>query len=281
MGIEDVEIQNPTDMEADLAQLGADMFELAPRGQQEPQGEQNPVGEAQPPEQYQEHGQETVPNEAIRLDKMRKQRDEARDQQNQLANQMAELKGKLSVLEKGDVTESAPDATEYMDETQKFLFNENKSLKETLGKLTDVVSNIQNEGSKRKLQEQENRFFESNPSLKTNREQFVGDMLDYLETKPSIKSSLKKGEINLSEVYGMYSASKPQSTKTTQVGNPDKIFSGHSESVPSGRPQSSDAAVAHRKAVNILNDRHSTNKGDAAEFLKKEITNNIISLLDN
>jgi hypothetical protein len=273
MGIENVEIKNSDQVNQDLQALGTQMFG------DPTQGEPNVEGEAQPSDQVQEQTEE-MPNASIRLDKMRKQRDEERTARSDLEKRLAQMEGKLSVLDKSNDVESEADPTDYMDDTQKFLYNENKSLKETIGKLTNVVEGIQTDGSKQRLQEQEDRFFDNNPNLKANKDQFVDDMLDYLKAKPNIKKMLKNGEVNLSEVYGMYNASNPQSTKTARVSDPDKIFSGHSEGVPSGKPQAADVAVQHRKAMQILHDRDSTNKGQAVDFLRQEITNNIISQLD-
>lgn len=241
------------------------------------QGESKIVGETQPTTQE----QEDIPNASIRLEKMRRQRDEDRQKVSELERKLAEMTGKLSVLEKSDDSEdSGVDPTEYMDDTQRFLYNENQQLKETISKLTHVVQGIQTDSSKKKLEDQENRFFDNNPQLKENREQFVEDMLGYLKDKPSIKEMLKNGEVSLSEVYGMYSASRPQSTKTSQVSNPDRVFSGSSEPAPVGKAQSAEFEAARKKARQILHDPDSTNKKQAVEFLQKDITNDIISQLD-
>jgi hypothetical protein len=155
-----------------------------------------------------------------------------------------------------------------------------QQLKNTINKLTEVVQGIQEKGSKTKLQKQEESFFESNPDLKQNKEEFIEDLLGYLNEKPTVKKMLKNGEMNLFEVYGMYKAGNPKSSKTTQVSNPDRLFSGHSKSVPVSRTQDSNSELASKKALQILRDRDSTNKGQAAKHIQNQIVGDILSFLD-
>jgi len=272
MSLEDIEIKNP---EALTKEMGEAVFNQLFEG--EPAGEPKPDSAAQLSDDEQ---LEDIPNASIRLDKLKKQRDEERSRAQDLERRLAQMEGKLSVLDKGDSQDDEVDPTEYMDDTQKFLFNENQQLKDNISKLTDAVQGMQNEGSKKKLEDQESRFFENNPELNKNRDEFVEDMLSYLKDKPSIKSMLKAGEVSLAEVHGMYSASKPKSVKNSQVSNPDKVFSGHSGSLPASKNSNSESQAVRRKAINILNNRDSTNKKEATDFLQKEITEDIISQLD-
>jgi len=275
MALEDIEIKNSAEVVKEMGEVVFDQL----FGDEQPR-EQKQFDEAQSSHQ---EVPEDIPNASIRLDKMRQQRDDERQQRHEIEKRMAQMEGKMSVLDKGNDGEEAVDPTEYMDDTQKFLFNENKGLKDNISKLTNVVQGIQTEGSKKKLEAQENVFFENNPHLnvtKEKRAEFVDDMLIYLKDKPSIKSSLKSGEIKLSEVYGMYTASKPKSVKTSQVSNPDIVFSGHSDSVPVDKTQDGEFQVARRKALSILHDKDSTNKKNAADFLKNEITQDIVSQLE-
>lgn len=275
MSIEDIELKNPDILTQEMGDMVlSSMFGEEEQG--DVQVEQKPSSEAQLGEQE----QEDIPNASIRLEKMRSQRDEERQQRLDLEKRLAQMEGKLSVLDKGESTDDVVDPTEYMDDTQRLLFNENQQLKETVKKLTDAVQNIQTEGSKKKLEEQENRFFENNPNLGKNREQFVEDMLEYLENKPAVKSMLKNGEVSLGEVYGMYSASKPKSTKTSEVSNPDRVFSGSSEPVQAGKSNSAELELARKKAMSILSSKDSTNKKQAVDFLQKDITDSILSQLD-
>lgn len=271
MSTDSVELKDPESLTKNMgAEILSAMFGDKFQGELKSKGEAQPLGKKQ----------EDIPNASIRLDKMKNQRDEERKLRSELEKRLAQMEGKLSVLEKPKGAEDEVDPTEYMDDTQRLLYNENQKLKDTISKLTEVVNGIQTEGTKKKLEEQENRFFDNNPKLKENRDQFVKDMLDYLENKPAIKKMLKSGDITLSEVYGMYEGSKPKSTKTTEISDPNLVFSGSSSSVPAGKTEEIDINQARSKASRILNDKESVNKKAAIDFYLKDIVGNITSQLD-
>lgn len=276
MSLEDIEIKAPG------AEMGAAVFDGLFGEEQKQDSSQAPVepkqsGDAQPTDQVQN---ESIPNEAIRFEKMREQRDAERQARADLEKRLAQAEGKLSVLEPGDSNEDTPEPTEYMSDTEKFLYNESQKLKEMMEKVTGVVDGIQTEGTKTKLQIQEEQFFENNPELKERRQEFINEMLGYLDGKPRVKEMLKAGELSIQEIYGMHKAANPKSTKVSQVSNPEKLFSGHTGSVPVGRAPDAEAAQAKRRASEILHDPNSTNKREAVEFLQKGIVNEIISILD-
>lgn len=223
---------------------------------------------------------EDIPNASIRLDKMKAQRDVERNKAIELERQLSEMRGKLSVLEKSDNAEvSENDPTEYMDDIQKALFNENKALKDTMSKMAKAVEKLQVESTTKNLQEQEDRFLDNNPDLKKNKDEFVDNMLGYLENKPAIKNMFRDGQITLQEIYGMYSSTMPKSKKTSKVSNPDKVFSGASDTGSVNKSDDFENQRIRKQAEKILGNPNSTNKGEAVRFLQKDITDSIISEL--
>ena len=217
-----------------------------------------------------------LPNASIRLDKMRDQRDEARHKISELEKQLAEKDGKLSVLEQNDVED---DPTEYMTDNEKLMFEHSRELDEKINKIVDVVNSMQTENSRKKLDDQEANFFNNNPQLKQQKEVVVKELLDYVNTKPYLKEGLRSGQINIDEAYGAYQASNPSPKIQTQVKNPEQVFSGGSQALPTS-PDLLDMNVVRNKATAILRDKHSTNKAQAVDVLHKDITQNIISMLD-
>lgn len=279
MSANDVEFKDP---EALTQEMGEAIFTEMFGEDHGFKGEPKLQSEAQPVEQnenIQPSDDKEVPNAQIRLDKMRQQRDEERSQRAELEKRLAQMEGKLSVLDKKDDSDNA-DPFDYMDETQQFLYKQNQELKDTVEKLANSVQGMKEEGSRAKLTEQENQFFENNPELKDNRDKFVNDMLDYLDDKPGIKKMLRDGELKLSEVYGMYTANNPKSVKQSQVSDPDKVFSGSSNAVSAGKTSELDQDVAYKKALQILHTKDSTNKKQATDFIGDKITQDIISQLE-
>jgi hypothetical protein len=280
MSLEDIEFKNPAEVTKEMGDaVYADLFgeeNQQPTVQDEPKP-QDDAQSVEPEASQESELIEDIPNASIRLEKLKKQRDEERQQRADLEKELAEMRGKLSVLENKGNDADESDPTEYMDETQKFLFNQNKQLKEDMAKLVEVVQKREEEVSSNRLKEEENRFFENNPDLKKNKDEFVEDILGYLGDKPSIKKMLVDGKVSLGEVYGMYSASKPKSVKKTQVSNPDKVFSGHSSSVPANKSQEAETDANLKKAISILHDRESRNKAAAVNVLQKDIEKHIFA----
>ena len=278
MPIEDIEIKAP---EILTQEMGESVFnEMFDQRQPEFQNQDADLGVSESLNQV----EDDIPNASIRLEKMKKQRDDATKEMQTLKEQFAELKGQISAFKdfnnnNGDIDPEV-DPTEYMDDVQKLNYTENQKIKEQVKQLTDVIQGIQTDKTKDKIQKQEDNFFDSKPELKAKKDEVVGELLDYLQDKPSIKAMIKDGSVTLNEVYGMYSASKPQSTKRSQVSNPDKIFSGHSEPVQANRDQVSENDVNRKKALSILRNKESMNKSDAVNYLKDTITSDLISQLD-
>jgi len=278
MPIEDIEIKAP---EILTQEMGESVFnEMFDQKQPGVKNQDADLGVSESLNQV----EDDIPNASIRLEKMKKQRDDATQEMQALKEQFAELKGQISAFKdlnnnNGDI-DTEVDPTEYMDDVQKLNYTETQNLKEQVKQLTDVIQGIQTDKTKDKIQKQEDNFFDSKPELKAKKDEVVGELLDYLKDKPSIKAMIKEGSVTLNEVYGMYSASKPQSTKTSQVSNPDKFFSGHSEPVQSNRDQVSENDVNRKKALRILRNKESMNKSDAVNYLKDTITSDLISQLD-
>lgn len=229
-------------------------------------------GDAQSDSKENKKGSEEVPNFQIRIDKMRNQRDKERENNLELQKKIAQLEGKLSVLNQEE--DNDVDPTEYMDDAQKFLYNENKELKNQLSEISKKLNNIDINENKKNLKDQENRFFENNPELKENREKVVNELLDYLEERPKIKSMLRDGELTVNEVYGIYKSNNPNSTKTSQVNDPKKVFSGHSDSVPLSKTDVDDRYV---QSLNILRGNKSGDKEQAVADVQNVLIDDIIS----
>lgn len=238
----------------------------------------NDLGDAQSSQPEQEE----IPNASIRLEKMRKQRDEERAQRSELERQIAEMKGKLSVLDKsGDGESQEADPTEYMDETQQYLYQQNQELKNTIGQLSEAVNSMKVKESKERLAKQETQFLDQHPELKENKDQFVDDMMGYLDGKPEIARMLSGGNLSLNEVYAMYSAGNPKSTKKAEVSNPDAVFSGSSDSVRARQTDKADIELGIKKANKVLTDPNSTNKAEATEYLLDNVVDTIYSQLNS
>lgn len=225
-----------------------------------------------------ESSTDDIPNAQIRLDKMKNQRDKAQQEKAELEKKLANFEGKLSVLEKRDPDVEEFDPTEHMDETQAFLYNQNKELKEKLETLNQNMTEFKNNKLQETQIQEEKRFFEMNPELQGKKEELISDLKDYLSNKPQVSESLVNNEITIGEVYGMYTASKPRANKKSVVKNPDKVFSGHSNSIPSNKVDSSSKENI-AKANRILADKHSTNKASAVDFLGNQMAEEILSSL--
>lgn len=273
MPLEDIEIKDPAVLSKEM---GESIFkEIFPdRAIESQDGEQKMQGDAQPVDQI----QEDVPNFQIRLDKMRDQRDNSKKELDLMKQHFSEMKGKVSVLEKKDDDEIV-NPTEYMDDTQKYLYGQNQQMQKTIESLVGVVKGMKTGESERDLQDQENRFFDNKPELKEGRQKIVDSVLDYLSDKPEIKEMMRNKKLNLTQVYAMYSSDNPKSVKKTSVSNPDTIFSGHSQSIPAGKAESAESDLVRKKAIQILNDPNSTNKKQATQALNEQISQSIISEL--
>ena len=220
-----------------------------------------------------------MPNSKIRLDKMRDQRDNARKNNNDLANRLSELKGKLSVHEDKDKSDdNDTDPTEYMDDSTKVIYEQNKNIKSEIAELMSTVSKMKQGESVKNLEEQENRFFDNKPELKDKRQEVVDDLLNYLKEKPKMKEMLLDKQLTINQVYASLSASRPSSLKQSEVSNPGAVFSGQSNSAPSAL-EVSQKESNHRKALSILKDKTSVNKREATEFLQSGIVDDIIGAL--
>jgi hypothetical protein len=283
MGLEQLETVNADALNQEISDnLISDLYqeEEAESSSDEPSSNESVLDseEQESDTEGSENLNEDIPNASIRLEKMRSQRDEERQQRFELEKRLAELTGKISVLENSNKdNEDSSDPTEYMSDTEKYLYNQNKGLQENIKMLTDQIEKVAINESTRKLQEEEDRFLESNPDLKKNKDQFVDEMLGYLKDRPQVKQLLADGKIKLAEVYGMYKSTRPSPKKTSKVSDPSKVFSGNSKPTSKG---SDDSDVNLRKALNILHDKHSTNKHEAVGFLQSKITDDIISELD-
>jgi len=278
MGIEDVTIPTQEDV---LNQMGdaimADLF--GEQVQANPEVVPDNVQQPQEQEAQSENVVEDIPNASIRLDKMKAQRDEERQRVLELEKKLARMEGQMEATKPQETTESDVDPTEYMSDVEKELYLKNKALQEQVDLLAKGFSSIEQQKKEESLTKQENQFFENNPELKERREDVVNEVLDYLKDKPEIKTLLRDSKLNISEIYGMVMASKPQSTKVVQKNDPSKVFSNHDSSVASGAADQLDSNHEMKKAIGILRDRESTNKAQAANFMLDAITKDISSSL--
>ena len=262
---------------AEMGDLIANQMFGEPQEPQQEAQESNQSIESQDQqiEDAQAEQNEDIPNASIRLDKMRKQRDEERTRARELERKIAEMEGKLSVLDKNENTEQQVDPTQMMDDTEKYLYEKVQGMEGVISKLAKLTEDLSVDKERGRIKEQEERFFESNPELKERREQYVEEVLDYLEDKPALKDMLRKGQVSLGEINGMYQATKSRSKPKKEVANP-AVFSGHSQSVPKGNDTDTSGGVEYRKAVNILRDKNSRNKAQAVDFLGKQVTQDIL-----
>tara|TARA_R110000787_G_scaffold272740_1_gene380256 strand:+ start:5128 stop:5946 length:819 start_codon:yes stop_codon:yes gene_type:complete len=258
MPLEDREMKNVEVVDADITSLIAEgLFgELGAQSESKEQTELKVPDEAQS-ENTEEDAD--LPNAGIRLEKMKAQRDSDRAELSELKLQMAEFKGMISATKKEDIAEEDP--TEYMDETQKALYNQHIALEKKYNELQESVGQFKIDKVRDTISKDENSFFDNNPDLQPTRQELVADMLTYLNDKPEITQLFRDQKVTMKEVHGMYQASKPKSTTKSEVKNPDKLFSGHSKSVPSEKIVNE--ISNNRKILSILNDKNSTNKADA------------------
>jgi len=278
MALEDIEIKNADDVETGIKSLISEgLFgDLSAQSDSEEVVEQKVSDEAQSENNTEEEKEDSdIPNASIRLDKMRKQRDDDRDKVSALENQLSELKGMLNVMNNKEEESVDEDPTQYMDETQKSLYEKHEILTKKYAELEKSVGKIETDKVQESLLKEENLFFDNNPNLKAKQQELVDGMYVYLKAKPDIAQLLADRKLTVNEIYGMYEASRPKSSTKTQVKSPDKVFSGHSGSVPSEKTV--DMANNRKKALSILNDPNSTNKADAVNYGINSFAENLLS----
>lgn len=281
MGIDDIEIPDEGTLTQDMGEYfnnvmfgeGNPLQEKAPEQTQpeaEPQGQTSDEVEPQTEE----------PNREIRLDKLKGQRDEARDQLIKEREARARLEGELAALKQQKETEADTDTvdeTEYMTDGERLAYNKARELESVVSKLTDVIETMQKDKNKESLQKQEDAFFELNPDLSKQKDEVVGNLVKYLEDKPELKKMITTKRLSLQELYGMYKASKPESTVKKEVSDPNKVFSGKTSSAPPAGDK--DVKVLLDKAASILGNPDSENKADAVKVLQDSIVADITSQL--
>lgn len=214
-------------------------------------------------------------NLQLRLDKMRKQRDESRVKSSELEKKVAELSGKLDILTSNQQQEEPP---EFLTDADRLAYESAQEQNSKINELIDIVNELKGENSKNNLQRQEDAFFERNPELVENRQEVVEDVLEYLNSKPALKAGLRDGSMSLNEIYGAMSSSMPSPKTKVEVKDANSTFTGSSESFGKTVNDVSQDNLL-KKAFNVLSDRESTNKAVAAKAINSALVDDIIKQL--
>lgn len=220
-------------------------------------------------------------NAEIRLKKFKNQRNEARNKVIELERQLAEMKGKVSVLEKPikEVDQKEEDPTEYMTENEKFLFNENKKLKEELSEFTKFVSESKKEKKVNQLSEREKIFFKNNPELENNLDIVSEKIESYLKGKPFLVERVINNELSFDELWALISVNDKNDKVVRKVQDPDKVFS-KSNNIATGIKESTHKQNSS-KYSEAVSEYRKTNSKQAHNDVLNSATEHILDFLKN
>lgn len=223
---------------------------------------------------------EDLPNGKIRLEKMKKQRDEAKIELDALKYEKARLEGELSVLKKPAGSEESEDPTTFMTETEKKIFNELNETKSEVARLKAEAENRSKNESINDLSKSEEAFFNNNPELQKKRDEVVEEISDFLKDNKDLAKQVIAKKLSINQVWAMINADKAenQATTTRKVQNPDVLASGGRRDSTAVKSEVREDEDAYSTAVKIAQDRDSRNKAEAAKILNSVITRDIISI---
>tara|TARA_R100000306_G_scaffold61395_2_gene63799 strand:- start:489 stop:1268 length:780 start_codon:yes stop_codon:yes gene_type:complete len=205
-----------------------------------------------------------MPNGQIRYDKAKKQLQQERTERLELEKQVARLEGKMEATQPGKEKE---DPTEYMSDSEKFLYQQNLAMKDAMEKILPVINNLSKSNTMTGLEKSENIFFEDNPQLKARKPEVIQEVAEFLTENPQFKSMLSAKQISFDQLWGAVQATN-KSTKRVTTDDPGNYFSGN-RSKPSSR-----SVVAQEDnlaaAMKTITDPKADNKAEAMDYAMAE-----------
>lgn len=162
-------------------------------------------------------------NAEIRLEKMRKQRDEARatlatltSEFGNLGERLARLEGKTDVLTSQTPDEEAT-LLEEMSDTERMLYKQNKQLQQTMALMGQKFEGLEVGSKRERILSDEAKFFEKNASI--DREDVKDTLKEYFADRPDLAKVFQSGELSLEDAYVLATKTKPVAS-----GDPTSIF---------------------------------------------------------
>lgn len=249
--------------------------ELSGKDVKEPENHQaGTEEEVKEPEQKKDEKPE---NYEIRLEKFKKQRDEQMAKNQELESRIAHLQGQIeTVLKLGQQPEQDP--TEMMDDVQKALYLELQKAKQDQAKMAEMLASVENRARQQEYTTREDMFFKSNPQYDTeDKKQEARDtMIEYAKANPKVGKLLLDGEISLNEVHTLAlikSGKLPNLQSKAQDST--KVFGNGKTEQPSSNVASEGISNVE-KAIKILRNKESTNKGEASNVLIDSFADSVI-----
>lgn len=256
--------------------------ELGHMKQEEVKGQGDPQpGQEETQDQGQGQGEELnfgdMPNGQIRYEKNKKKLDSVLSENSELKQALARLEGKFEMFTSQSEAGKEPevDPTEEMTATEKFLYEQNKKLQETIEGLNGKVGSFEEEKQKADWKAQEKTFYEQNKELDPAKTKEV--IVNYVKNNEEVGRLLLQKKLSLSQVYGL---ANPQKKAESSTQDSSTVFgNGKTEPAKPRMAQSDDGQI--RSAIDTLRSESSMNKGEAVEILGGSIVDDIVSLLDN
>lgn len=150
--------------------------------------------------------EKSVPNASIRLEKLKRQRDQVK-----LDN--ARLQGELDALRRGQQSPQQDELENLTPEQRRIM---------------QLEAEVEKQKADRKIQRvdaNERDFFSRNPELASQKEEVVEELGGYFRSKPSQWNAVLNGEITIDEAWAAYQATLSKPRRNAQ--NPDSVFGGN------------------------------------------------------
>lgn len=222
--------------------------------------------------------EEKPENYDIRIKKALEQRDEARKKAEELESKMAHIQGQIDAMVKMNTTPEQ-DPTEVMTDTEKALYLELQKTKQEMQSMADMVNQVEQKSKQNEYQTREENFWKSNPQYDTEekKQEIREAMTEYAKSNQEIAKLLLQGQITLNEVHTL-ALIKAGKFPTTQSKPEDstKVF-GNGKTEPSPVNVAATGSNDVEKAIKILRNKESTNKGEATDVIVKTFANDIMA----